>query len=551
MIREFGERYDRKLEYEHFSNPDVDPKPRLRRPWPVLKVPKAKREDGSKKVASDPPLGYIDEGSDHDDNYPWDVVLGDSDNEDATEAIPGDKMLIRIGGRKTRSRVTSPTPVEPEYKIVNELPPWLPYVPLLTPWWGSVYKILSSTSVKPRRLRFVVKRPSRILSPTRGRQSSKKPSSTQDNGEEADVEDIQPTLPLITNRRSDLYEVKGIPVLQENIPEAYFPDNLLVHDPLDLSMGVVTPNSLHDDVPSTPAPVLYERLWPPSDPFVDAKLKRNIAQLYLSPNNEAGTGHHSVVYAAPFRLPPPLTTYNSASSRPGTVRVMAKVALQNRLARELLDNEGEIYNSFPQHLSEEYCGLHLLTPEMTSLVPSAAVTPKFFGYYIPIEGQETRDTPTWEHRSPILLVEDCGEPISASQMCYEDRYESSSDALVYVLTRPIRIECYSLLIRLHFAEYMHNSFKERNIVVQPGPVTAPPEARSLDTPSFRIIDFGRTECYDKYREEILYDWQMDGKEDHEVDPEHDARIEMSWGEHLMKERWSGRKELRFGKYEEL
>jgi hypothetical protein len=31
----------------------------------------------------------------------------------------------------------------------------------------------------------------------------------------------------------------------------------------------------------------------------------------------------------------------------------------------------------------------------------------------------------------------------------------------------------------------------RNIVVQPGPLSVPPENRSLDEPSYRIIDFGR------------------------------------------------------------
>ena len=31
---------------------------------------------------------------------------------------------------------------------------------------------------------------------------------------------------------------------------------------------------------------------------------------------------------------------------------------------------------------------------------------------------------------------------------------------------------------------------------QPGPLTLPPERRSYDTPSFRIIDFGRGECWD-------------------------------------------------------
>ena len=32
---------------------------------------------------------------------------------------------------------------------------------------------------------------------------------------------------------------------------------------------------------------------------------------------------------------------------------------------------------------------------------------------------------------------------------------------------------------------------ERNVLVQPGPLTVPPSNRSLDEPSYRIIDFGR------------------------------------------------------------
>ena len=31
----------------------------------------------------------------------------------------------------------------------------------------------------------------------------------------------------------------------------------------------------------------------------------------------------------------------------------------------------------------------------------------------------------------------------------------------------------------------------RNMLVQPGPLSAPRTERSMDTPSFRIIDFGR------------------------------------------------------------
>jgi len=32
---------------------------------------------------------------------------------------------------------------------------------------------------------------------------------------------------------------------------------------------------------------------------------------------------------------------------------------------------------------------------------------------------------------------------------------------------------------------------ERNVLVQPGPLTVPPANRSPDEPSYRIIDFGR------------------------------------------------------------
>ena len=42
----------------------------------------------------------------------------------------------------------------------------------------------------------------------------------------------------------------------------------------------------------------------------------------------------------------------------------------------------------------------------------------------------------------------------------------------------------------------HQSVYGRNILVQPGPLDFPPEKRSADTPSFRLIDFGRTVAVD-------------------------------------------------------
>ena len=63
-----------------------------------------------------------------------------------------------------------------------------------------------------------------------------------------------------------------------------------------------------------------------------------------------------------------------------------------------------------------------------------------------------------------------------------------------------RTECFSLLHRLHKLNIIQGSPYARNILVQPGPLTHPPERRSLDTPSFRVIDFGRGEAYN-FKEE--------------------------------------------------
>lgn len=53
-----------------------------------------------------------------------------------------------------------------------------------------------------------------------------------------------------------------------------------------------------------------------------------------------------------------------------------------------------------------------------------------------------------------------------------------------------------MMLRLHYAGFIQGSFYVRNILMQPGPLTVPPEERSKATPSFRIIDFGRGERWD-------------------------------------------------------
>ena len=55
-----------------------------------------------------------------------------------------------------------------------------------------------------------------------------------------------------------------------------------------------------------------------------------------------------------------------------------------------------------------------------------------------------------------------------------------------------RRECFSLLLRLHHAGYVHNSVATRNFLVQSGPLQAHPLKRSMLHPRFRLADFGRT-----------------------------------------------------------
>lgn len=115
-----------------------------------------------------------------------------------------------------------------------------------------------------------------------------------------------------------------------------------------------------------------------------ASASRRIATLNLSGAPRLGKGSHSVVLKAALRLPTPLTTQTGDPC----VSVAAKVALINCADRELLENEGRIYDAFPEHLQESYCGYNLVDP-MDHPVPVGACVPKFFGYYVPVqEGRE-------------------------------------------------------------------------------------------------------------------------------------------------------------------
>lgn len=85
--------------------------------------------------------------------------------------------------------------------------------------------------------------------------------------------------------------------------------------------------------------------------------------------------------------------------------------------------------------------------------------------------------------SPILLIEHCGGPICVDELSIDDRHE-----------------CAALLFRFHSAGWLHESFAERNIVMQKRHPThnpmedddQPDSPYRRQRPSFRLIDFGRS-----------------------------------------------------------
>ncbi|KAF8905708.1 hypothetical protein CPB85DRAFT_1224568 [Mucidula mucida] len=220
----------------------------------------------------------------------------------------------------------------------------------------------------------------------------------------------------------------------------------------------------------------YKRVFPRLDDFavrpehggflatqVEASLDFTDAELI-------GAGSHSRVYRARFRLPIPLTARSSS----GDVTVAAKTPLSDANSHRMLRHEAKMYSSaIPSYLTEEWTGYHFVSEAMydgDGVVPVAAVVPKFYGFYVPEH---------WSYRgllSPIMLLEECGTPIDREELWPKDRE---------VL--------YSFVVRLQRAGVCHGSFKSANALQQPGPISAPPPERSLDTPSFRLIDFGRTE----------------------------------------------------------
>ncbi|KAI0922746.1 hypothetical protein AcV5_009639 [Taiwanofungus camphoratus] len=609
MIKEFGENYDE----SEFAAPE--PPPRRRKPWPVLKLPRRSRESVY------PPLGVLDEGSDHED-FGTRVIrtcADDSEDDDDDEPSTLDPPPALAGDAGHLSDLVIPN--DPDDPIMS---PWgMPYAFLwkpevreaIAPMSDLLETLLMTSCLEPPTKEAKVRQvadgngliigiqeqlPSpehsgahnvqerdpgdavqnlvenslgdakidtpaeeKILQPQSGctdkmdvtavssdvRSSESGPSKANEDlsmqiddsasknddvestGQDTTATDESSNSPLADEDMSmkaedqtedsiaalkeldvealvqdhqdkrkvdeapelamplDRAIIADIPKLEEFIPEQFFPDTLMVHE-------------------SENTVVEYARIFPNLDRNEDHP--ERIAHLY-STGVVIGQGHHSLVQRMVLTLPPPLSAYG----RTKRVMVAAKMAFPVRSARKFLRHEAETFAKFPRHLQEEWCGYNFVPP-IRHPVPVGAVVPKFYGYYVPVGKDGKKKDETWEgyddndgtrvsSHSPILLMEECGVPIEPSEFSLDDRSE-----------------CYSLILRLHLADFVQGSMYIRNVLWQPGPLTVPPEKRSRKTPSFRIIDFGRAVNYKdlvehyrnrKSRKDIEIAWQQQANDE--------------------------------------
>ncbi|KAJ7075256.1 hypothetical protein B0H15DRAFT_792105 [Mycena belliarum] len=485
MIQAFGENY---LKERH----DPEPEPRRLRPWPVLTLPE--------HLSSASELGYIDEGcTETHSRAPRRVQdeVVETPNATAATGTPLSSLYAVAmdidapsgeNGDSPKGNECGPASVveqgdapKVEASGADTAKPDVDGRSLCT-----VYPTLSLIRVVGMDVDIDGRADNGVL-PEASASCLRSAWGSLDDAESPQV--LQLRLPPIFH---------DLPKLEEFIPEAYFPDILYVNDPDEATMAsshyyysrmpAVAVQS-QERVPrkykrpaassSGPAPATCA---PPVVPDPSTNLR--IAHLNLSGAPFLGVGNHSVVHRAALRLPRPL----GARSPTGEVTVAAKTGFPGSEARQLLLNEGKIYGAFPAHLMEDWCGLNLVAP-ITHPVPVHAVVPKFYGYYVPVREDIEREKQeavrrfklsgsykAWQRMSPILLLEECGTPI-----------------VPITFTPDARSECYSMALRLHYAEFTQGSFYVRNFLMQPGPLTVAPSARSTETPSFRIIDFGRGE----------------------------------------------------------
>ncbi|KAH9170045.1 hypothetical protein EDB89DRAFT_1351107 [Lactarius sanguifluus] len=126
------------------------------------------------------------------------------------------------------------------------------------------------------------------------------------------------------------------------------------------------------------------------------------------------------------------------------------------------------------------------------------VVPKFFGYYTPsceLVGSYKSDDED-EERAKIEW-RDCSQvaPIHHQPYLATGALRRSESRTTQELSTSHKDIILGMFDRLHNARFTQKSTHRGNVLVQPGPLTHPLAERSLDNPSYRIIDFGRGKYY--------------------------------------------------------
>ncbi|EEB90956.1 hypothetical protein MPER_10768, partial [Moniliophthora perniciosa FA553] len=151
-----------------------------------------------------------------------------------------------------------------------------------------------------------------------------------------------------------------------------------------------------------------------------------------------------------------------------------------------LRGEATNYEKFPRDFAEHWSGYNLCYP-LHDPTPCGAITPGVFMVVgrkkarerdgeVFVEGATNNSDEGKEtYFSPLLLLEDCGDPVNPEKLNLDDRRE-----------------CAALLFRFHHHRWTHGSFFPRNIVMRRGDHADYPMERSDKDKRFRLIDFGRS-----------------------------------------------------------
>lgn len=200
-----------------------------------------------------------------------------------------------------------------------------------------------------------------------------------------------------------------------------------------------------------------------------------------------------------------LTNNATSDSQPrlAPFTVTAKLSLSGDAH---LVRKAQNYERFEPALSQDWNGFFLVPP-LRDPTPARVVVPRFYGSYRHQDLLESDGKTPGSYQSDILLLEECGEPISVRQLSADEKCVFFSfiptKSSFLAQNSHSRQECASLLFRFHQAYWTHGSFFTRNILVRTTSSQDPEHAADQDAKfvrkrphrTFRLIDFGRTLQY--------------------------------------------------------